>query len=91
MATSPVWSIECKGSVKIPILGLGTYAAVGDDLKEIIFKAIDVGYRHFDTADYYDVIFIIQKKTCLVNVDSIFCLSITESRTIRRSCEKINC
>ena len=88
MATSPVWSIESKGGVKIPILGLGTYAAVG---KEIIFKAIDVGYRHFDTADYYDVIFIIQKKTCLVNVDSIFCFSITESRTIRRSCEKINC
>lgn len=68
MAANPVWSIELKGGVKIPILGLGTYKAQGDELKEIILKAIDIGYRHFDTADFYDVIIQKKKLVELINV-----------------------
>jgi 2,5-diketo-D-gluconate reductase B len=38
----------------IPILGLGTYGRRGDAGVEAMSKAIEIGYRHIDTAQTYD-------------------------------------
>jgi diketogulonate reductase-like aldo/keto reductase len=38
---------------KIPILGLGTYLATGSKVIEAIEHALEVGYRHIDTAAFY--------------------------------------
>lgn len=37
------------------MVGLGTYKAQGTDVKQSVLDAIDIGYRHIDTADYYQV------------------------------------
>lgn len=37
----------------IPLLGMGTAGLKGKTLIDILTKAYDIGYRHFDTADYY--------------------------------------
>ncbi|EEB14936.1 aldose reductase, putative [Pediculus humanus corporis] len=39
---------------QIPIVGLGTWQLHGDEKTEFIKKAIDLGYRHFDTAWLYN-------------------------------------
>jgi 2,5-diketo-D-gluconate reductase B len=38
----------------IPKLGLGTYGRTGDAGIEAMLKAIEIGYRHIDTAQSYD-------------------------------------
>ncbi len=37
----------------IPMLGLGTYPLQGDDVYNAVRMAIDLGYRHIDTAQMY--------------------------------------
>jgi 2,5-diketo-D-gluconate reductase B len=37
----------------IPSLGLGTYRLTGKECEKIITQALEIGYRHFDTADAY--------------------------------------
>src|SRR5919112_374575 len=39
--------------VEIPILGLGTYGRTGEDGAAAILKALEIGYRHMDTAQSY--------------------------------------
>eukprot|EP01138_Halocafeteria_seosinensis_P006905 gb/GECG01007063.1/.p1 GENE.gb/GECG01007063.1/~~gb/GECG01007063.1/.p1 ORF type:complete len:313 (+),score=40.45 gb/GECG01007063.1/:1-939(+) len=42
------------GSVtNIPVFGLGTYLAAGDDCYNAVLKALQYGYRHIDTAAVY--------------------------------------
>lgn len=36
-----------------PLLGLGTYKLQGDDVEMIVRSAIELGYRHIDTASLY--------------------------------------
>lgn len=38
---------------KMPILGLGTSQALGDDVEKAIDIALEIGYRHIDTAKVY--------------------------------------
>ena len=38
----------------IPLLGLGTYGRTGDVGAAAMLKAIEIGYRHLDTAQSYD-------------------------------------
>ncbi len=45
--------IEVISGEKIPALGLGTYRLTGKNAEKIVEKAVDVGYRHFDTAQFY--------------------------------------
>ncbi len=46
--------IVLNNGVKIPILGLGTYKLVDyKEVKQAIFKALDLGYRLIDTAEMY--------------------------------------
>ncbi len=42
------------GSASVPAIGLGTYKIKGPEAVAIIRKAIDIGYRHIDTAQLYD-------------------------------------
>lgn len=48
-----------NNGVSIPVLGLETYKLTGEDGLAAIMHAIQTGYRHIDTASYYDNEFII--------------------------------
>lgn len=37
----------------MPVFGLGTWMLTIDEAKDVVNTALDVGYRHFDTAFYY--------------------------------------
>src|SRR6056297_2778053 len=42
------------GDARIPALGLGTWQNTGQTCTETVRTAIDLGYRHVDTAQMYD-------------------------------------
>ena len=46
-------SIELASGRKMPILGLGTWQARGGDAVRAVLCALEVGYRHLDTATAY--------------------------------------
>ena len=54
--TSPasVPSVTIAERVLMPILGLGTWDARGDEAYAAVRAALDVGYRHIDTATSYE-------------------------------------
>lgn len=41
-------------AVRMPALGLGTYKLRGEECTQTVLDALDLGYRHIDTAAYYD-------------------------------------
>src|SRR4051812_37795475 len=45
--------IEVQGE-SLPALGFGTYAMEGTLCKEAVMHALDIGYRHIDTAQMYN-------------------------------------
>ena len=48
-------TVALHGTVQIPLLGLGTFKAEdGPDVEAAIATALDLGYRHIDTARIYD-------------------------------------
>jgi len=40
--------------VDVPTIGLGTWRLAGEDCREAVETALDLGYRHVDTAQAYD-------------------------------------
>jgi len=44
---------EIQG-IKVPEIGLGTYQMHGDSCVDSVVKALDLGYRHIDTAQIYE-------------------------------------
>jgi len=48
----------CRRSTRtggeIPALGFGTFQLGGSTCREAVQTALSVGYRHVDTAEYYD-------------------------------------
>ncbi len=42
------------GGIDIPTLGFGTWPSVGQECFDIVRQALDVGYRHLDTAAFYN-------------------------------------
>lgn len=50
-ANIPTFSL--RGGAKIPLLGLGTWELSGDEGYDAVRDALDIGYRHIDTATNY--------------------------------------
>jgi 2,5-diketo-D-gluconate reductase B len=48
-----VENLQLNENVQIPILGFGTYQLRGDECRQAVGTALEVGYRHIDTADRY--------------------------------------
>ncbi|MFB6291349.1 MAG: aldo/keto reductase [Candidatus Bipolaricaulia bacterium] len=46
--------LKSTDDCSIPALGLGTWKLRGKECEEVVKKAIDIGYRHIDTAIFYD-------------------------------------
>jgi 2,5-diketo-D-gluconate reductase B len=46
-------SLEIQGST-VPKLGFGTWEILGRDCEEAVTDALEIGYRHIDTAQAYD-------------------------------------
>jgi diketogulonate reductase-like aldo/keto reductase len=46
-------TLKLNDDVAIPVLGLGTWQLKGQDAEKSIKRALDLGYRHIDTADAY--------------------------------------
>nr|QFR37189.1 aldo-keto reductase [Cyberlindnera americana] len=47
-------TIKLNSGYYIPVIGLGTWLLSTRDVPKVIHKALDVGYRHIDTAIYYE-------------------------------------
>ncbi len=41
------------GDARIPVLGFGTFELGGDTCRDMVERALDIGYRHIDTAQMY--------------------------------------
>lgn len=50
--SSPVHSIERRG-MSLPALGFGTFEISGETVRKMVGEALDIGYRHIDTAQAY--------------------------------------
>jgi 2,5-diketo-D-gluconate reductase A len=48
-----VESVELASGTRMPLLGLGTWQARGRSAFDAVFEALEVGYRHVDTANAY--------------------------------------
>ena len=46
-------TVPLTGGGAMPLLGLGTWQARGDDARRAVSRALEVGYRHVDTATMY--------------------------------------
>jgi diketogulonate reductase-like aldo/keto reductase len=45
--------LEMRDGNKIPVFGLGTWQLTGENCGAIVKRAIELGYRHIDTAEVY--------------------------------------
>jgi 2,5-diketo-D-gluconate reductase A len=45
--------ITLNNGVEIPILGFGVYQVPAEDTEKVVSQALDIGYRHIDTAASY--------------------------------------
>ncbi len=46
--------VELNNGIKIQLLGLGTYQTkIGKETEQAVLAALEIGYRHIDTAAYY--------------------------------------
>src|SRR4051794_30400610 len=45
--------IDLRGGTKMPALGLGTWQLSGSACERAVALALDIGYRHIDTAEMY--------------------------------------
>lgn len=46
-------NIKLNNGIEMPVLGLGTWQLKGDECVSIVKKALELGYRHIDTAEIY--------------------------------------
>ncbi|MBS3786574.1 aldo/keto reductase [Candidatus Bipolaricaulota bacterium] len=46
--------LKSLDSCSVPTLGLGTWKLRGKECEEVVKKALEIGYRHIDTAIFYD-------------------------------------
>ncbi|RZN61836.1 MAG: aldo/keto reductase [Methanonatronarchaeia archaeon] len=48
-----MFSKQASG-VEVPVIGFGTYKLKGEEAEKPVLDALDMGYRHIDTAEYYE-------------------------------------
>ncbi|UOY09495.1 aldo/keto reductase [Methanonatronarchaeum sp. AMET6-2] len=48
-----MFSKQASG-VEIPVIGFGTYKLKGEEAEKPVLDALKIGYRHIDTAEYYE-------------------------------------
>ena len=53
MAGREVPTVTLSKGAAMPLLGLGTWQSQGNDAYDSVRTALDLGYRHFDTATMY--------------------------------------
>lgn len=53
MPANIVDTVTLRGGAKMPWLGLGTWRSVGKEAKQSVQWALEIGYRHIDTAAVY--------------------------------------
>ena len=46
-------TVEIASGVEMPLLGLGTWQATGNEAYDAVRSALELGYRHIDTATMY--------------------------------------
>jgi len=46
-------SVEISSGVRMPLLGLGTWLSRGESARQAVLTALELGYRHVDTASMY--------------------------------------
>ncbi|MDQ3973332.1 MAG: aldo/keto reductase [Actinomycetota bacterium] len=66
--------VQVQGE-QVPALGLGTWLLRGDDCRRAVREALEVGYRHFDTAQMYgneDAIGRVLRSNMVVDRDQLF-------------------
>ena len=52
-ASSPIPTLILPTGAPIPVLGFGTYKVAPEDTYDAVSRALEVGYRHIDTAQMY--------------------------------------
>lgn len=52
-ASAPIPTLTLATGAPIPVLGFGTYKIAPDDTYEAVSRALNIGYRHIDTAQMY--------------------------------------
>ena len=52
-ASSPIPTLTLPTGSPIPVLGFGTYKVTPEDTYDAVSRALEVGYRHIDTAQMY--------------------------------------
>jgi len=52
-ASSPIPTLALPTGAPIPVLGFGTYKVAPEDTYDAVSRALEVGYRHIDTAQMY--------------------------------------
>lgn len=52
--TNPAPTLALRSGGAMPQIALGTWPMVGDECARAVRSAIEVGYRHFDTAENYE-------------------------------------
>lgn len=52
-ASSPIPTLALPTGSPIPVLGFGTYKVAPEDTYDAVSRALEVGYRHIDTAQMY--------------------------------------
>lgn len=53
-ARNPMETVKLRSGNEMPMIGLGTWLLRGDECVEAVAKAIEIGYRHIDTAAAYE-------------------------------------
>ena len=86
-------SSKLPSGYAMPVLGLGTWRLVGAACERIVSQAIELGYRHIDTAELYGNEAEIGRAIRGVERDSLFLTSKVSSENLRtndviRACTK---
>ena len=80
-------ALEIQGST-VPKLGFGTWEILGRDCEEAVADALEIGYRHIDTAQAYDNEAEVGKAIAAAGIDAPGAVADDEAvaRRVRRAC-----